>query len=113
MSLANSDNYLSRSMHNQPYLQYDKDLAKVLFHGDEGIRPAPFVFGITSDNAVEETEDQADKEGQHLIPDAKSCSTCGVKFEDLAEQRQHFKMDWHRFESRQCHGMLQHCRHNC
>ena len=70
----------------------------MLFHGDEGIRPAPFVFGICSDNAVEDTEDQAEEERQHLIPDAKSCSTCGVKFEDLAEQRQHFKMDWHRLE---------------
>ena len=37
-----------------------------------------------------------EKERHQLIPDAKSCSTCGVKFEDLAEQRQHFKMDWHR-----------------
>ena len=36
-----------------------------------------------------------------MIPDAKSCSTCGVKFEDLAEQRQHFKMDWHRYNLRQ------------
>ena len=98
MLVANSYDCLSRSMHNSSYLQYDKDLAKVLFHGDKAIQPAPFVFGIRSDNAVAETEDASEKENQHLIPDAKSCSTCGVKFEDLAEQRQHFKMDWHRLE---------------
>ena len=38
--------------------QFDTDLAKVLFGGDGGIRPAPFVFGIRGDNAAEENEEQ-------------------------------------------------------
>ena len=121
----------------------------MLFGGDGGIRPAPFVFGIRGDNAAEDNEElrysilwnrcsfvllfltlkksgkpweitsfsyvaryvsdtmstsalrreSTETERHQLIPDAKSCSTCGVKFEDLAEQRQHFKMDWHRLES--------------
>ena len=84
---------------------YDRNLAKNMFGGDGGIRPAPFVFGIKDDKAVEEnqTETTSMEKERHrqLIPDAKSCSTCGVKFEDLAEQRQHFKMDWHRYNLRQ------------
>ena len=26
-----------------------------------------------------------------------SCSTCGVDFETVEDQRAHFKLDWHRF----------------
>ena len=37
---------------------YDKDLAEVLFGGDGGIRPAPFVFGIKGDDPAEDTEMQ-------------------------------------------------------
>ena len=45
--------------YNQPiHPQFDTDLAKVLFGGDGGIRPAPFVFGIRGDNAAEENEEQ-------------------------------------------------------
>ena len=28
---------------------------------------------------------------------SKTCQTCGETFEELADQRQHFKLDWHRF----------------
>ena len=38
--------------------QFDTDLAKVLFGGDGGIRPAPFVFGIKDDDPAEDTEKQ-------------------------------------------------------
>ena len=37
---------------------YDTDLAEVLFGGDGGIRPAPFVFGIKGDDPAEDTEKQ-------------------------------------------------------
>ena len=43
--------------HCTSHPQYDTDLAKVLFGGDGGIRPAPFVFGIRGDNAAEDNEE--------------------------------------------------------
>jgi hypothetical protein len=31
------------------------------------------------------------------VPDSKTCSSCSASFSDSFEQRQHFKLDWHRF----------------
>ena len=39
----------------------------------------------------------ADLVDQLSVADAKSCSTCGVKFDSVSDQREHFKLDWHRY----------------
>ena len=31
------------------------------------------------------------------VSNTTSCSTCGVSFENIQDQRDHFKLDWHRF----------------
>ena len=31
------------------------------------------------------------------VSSTTSCSTCGVSFDSIQEQREHFKLDWHRF----------------
>jgi hypothetical protein len=72
---------------------YDKSLDGVL----AGIRPAPIVFGLNDLDVEDEDEAAVPEEQTSIIPDAKSCSTCGAKFESLEEQRQHYKMDWHRY----------------
>lgn len=61
------------------------------------IKPAPFVFGITEEELQEE-HGKSQSCGVVGVPKALSCATCGgVKFESSEEQRQHFKLDWHRF----------------
>ena len=31
------------------------------------------------------------------VSSTTSCSTCGISFDSIQEQREHFKLDWHRF----------------
>ena len=31
------------------------------------------------------------------VTDSRTCLTCSATFSDSLEQRQHFKLDWHRF----------------
>ena len=72
---------------------YDKDLVPLL----KGIKPAPFVFGIPDEDGDEE-EDQRQKDVFSIGNWAQACSSCGgVKFDSLEDQRQHYKLDWHRF----------------
>ncbi len=63
------------------------------------LKVADKVFGL--DNANDDPDigndddDQSDVEV--LLPRCWSCSICGgAKFEGLQEQRQHYKLDWHR-----------------
>ncbi|TRY76362.1 hypothetical protein TCAL_00014 [Tigriopus californicus] len=68
----------------------------------QGIKSAPKVFGLDENTgsdpglAIEDTNRNLEPRPS-LIPDAKSCSTCQVKFQTQDEQRQHFKLDWHRY----------------
>jgi len=40
------------------------------------------------------------------VSDACSCSCCGVQFADSSAQRNHFKLDWHRYNiKRQLAGL--------
>jgi hypothetical protein len=38
-----------------------------------------------------------DDEADLRVSDGKVCSSCGVQFGQVEEQRQHFKLDWHRY----------------
>ena len=43
------------------------------------------------------SEDLAEDLNNLTVSNTKSCSTCGVSFENIQDQRDHFKLDWHRF----------------
>jgi hypothetical protein len=51
---------------------------------------------------LEEHDDQVSVQGaeedlsQLSVSSSTSCSTCGVNFDSIQDQRQHFKLDWHR-----------------
>jgi len=52
-------------------------------------------------HAEEANEISQANTGQNEELGSKTCQTCGEAFEELADQRQHFKLDWHRFNVKQ------------
>ena len=48
-------------------------------------------------SAEEANEISQANTGQNEELGSKTCQTCGEAFEELADQRQHFKLDWHRW----------------
>ena len=48
-----------------------------------------------------EPQTGAKSENQSPANWTKTCATCKVEFDDLQEQRQHFKLDWHRYNLKQ------------
>jgi len=51
---------------------------------------------ILDDLSDNEAKVEADISGLS-VSESKTCSTCSATFSDSFEQRQHFKLDWHRF----------------
>lgn len=87
---------------------YDSDLQSVF----SGIRPVPAVFGgggvaVGQSNRQEKKEDNTDGE-LPSVSSSTSCSICDVVFDSLSEQRQHSKLDWHRYNLKQ--RLLDDCR---
>ena len=63
------------------------------------LKPA-FEQEIFEDKAAKFTnpDDIAAEDLNNLtVSNTTSCSTCGVSFENIQDQREHFKLDWHRF----------------
>ena len=59
------------------------------------LRPA-FEEDVTEDNKTE-TAKLSEDLTQLNVSATTACSTCGVNFDSIEEQRAHFKLDWHRF----------------
>lgn len=76
------------SMNRKVYL-YDKIAAELI----SKLKPA-FEQDITED--LQLSEDHTDLSNLS-ISSTTSCSTCGINFGSIEDQRQHFKLDWHRF----------------
>ncbi|XP_075237920.1 tRNA endonuclease ANKZF1-like [Lycorma delicatula] len=52
---------------------------------------------VTLPSTVSNTNTSSVCLSNNLVPDVKFCSFCNVGFIDQIEQRQHYKLDWHRY----------------
>ncbi len=68
---------------------------------EETSLPLPPIVGDEDDGAEAESMGMGmGRDGLGLV-----CTTCDVTFGDLEEQRQHFRLDWHRYNlKRKVHG---------
>ena len=60
------------------------------------LKPA-FEQEIFEDKATNPVTIAAEDLNNLTVSNTASCSTCGVSFENIQDQREHFKLDWHRF----------------
>lgn len=101
--MASSSKLRKRIKRQDDTVLHFYDGASTLNRVFQGIKSAPKVFGLDEKTGTDPYLDLDDgsnapiESRATLIPDAKSCSTCQVKFKTQEEQRQHFKLDWHRY----------------
>ncbi len=62
-----------------------------------GLKVSRSAFGQADQEAECQNVEAVEEISQLKVSDSKSCSTCGVQFADQTAQREHFKLDWHRF----------------
>lgn len=56
---------------------------------------------MRSKSSVSETERVLNQLDDLVVSDSLSCSFCNAMFEDQAQQRLHYKLDWHRYNLKQ------------
>ena len=79
-------------------LLYDREKVSELFFGIKLLNN-PRVVDESVDN--EESVDTKPTPSVEATSSSRSCSTCQAQFDSVEDQRQHFKLDWHRYNLKQ------------